>query len=212
MFTGLVEEIGTIKELKKGDKSLYISIKCDKVLEKTIIGDSIAVNGTCLTVVNIANDILSFDVMYETVNRTNLKRLKSGSKVNLERSLTLQKPLGGHLVTGDVDFETNILAISQIGIAKVYRFLIPNRYMKYVVEKGRVTIDGISLTVSNFGKDFVEVSLIPHTQSEVTLGTKNIGDYVDFEMDLFGKYVERILNFKEEKTLTKETLFTNGFI
>ena len=212
MFTGLVEEIGTIKELKKGDKSLYISIKCDKVLEKTIIGDSIAVNGTCLTVVNIANDILSFDVMYETVNRTNLKRLKSGSKVNLERSLTLQKPLGGHLVTGDVDFETNILAISQIGIAKVYRFLIPNRYMKYVVEKGRVTIDGISLTVSNFGKDFVEVSLIPHTQSEVTLGTKNIGDYVNFEMDLFGKYVERILNFKEEKTLTKETLFTNGFI
>ena len=199
MFTGLVEEIGTIKELKKGDKSLYISIKCDKVLEKTIIGDSIAVNGTCLTVVNIANDILSFDVMYETVNRTNLKRLKSGSKVNLERSLTLQKPLGGHLVTGDVDFETNILAISQIGIAKVYRFLIPNRYMKYVVEKGRVTIDGISLTVSNFGKDFVEVSLIPHTQSEVTLGTKNIGDYVNFEMDLFGKYVERILNFKKKK-------------
>ena len=212
MFTGLVEEIGTIKELKKGDKSLYISIKCDKVFEKTIIGDSIAVNGTCLTVVNIANDILSFDVMYETVNRTNLKRLKSGSKVNLERSLTLQKPLGGHLVTGDVDFETNILAISQIGIAKVYRFLIPNRYMKYVVEKGRVTIDGTSLTVSNFGKDFVEVSLIPHTQSEVTLGTKNIGDYVNFEMDLFGKYVERILNFKEERTLTKETLFTNGFI
>lgn len=90
MFTGLVEEIGTIKELKKGDKSLYISIKCDKVLEKTIIGDSIAVNGTCLTVVNIDNNILSFDVMYETVNRTNLKRLKSGSKVNLERSLTLQ--------------------------------------------------------------------------------------------------------------------------
>ncbi len=212
MFTGLVEEIGIIKELKKGDKSLYISIKCNKVVEKTIIGDSIAVNGTCLTVVNIANDILSFDVMYETVNRTNLKRLKSGSKVNLERSLTLQKPLGGHLVTGDVDFETNILAISQIGIAKVYRFLIPNKYMKYVVEKGRVTIDGTSLTVSNFGKDFVEVSLIPHTQSEVTLGAKNIGDYVNFEMDLFGKYVERILNFKEEKTLTKETLFTNGFI
>ena len=212
MFTGLVEEIGIIKELKKGDKSLYISIKCNKVLEKTIIGDSIAVNGTCLTVVNIANDILSFDVMYETVNRTNLKRLKSGSKVNLERTLTLQKPLGGHLVTGDVDFETNILAISQIGIAKVYRFLIPNKYMKYVVEKGRVTIDGTSLTVSNFGKDFVEVSLIPHTQSEVTLGAKNIGDYVNFEMDLFGKYVERILNFKEEKTLTKETLFTNGFI
>ncbi|MBN1467470.1 MAG: riboflavin synthase [Fusobacteriaceae bacterium] len=212
MFTGLVEEIGTIKELKKGDKSLYVSIKCNKVLEKTIIGDSIAVNGTCLTVVNIANDILSFDVMYETVNRTNLKRLKSGSKVNLERSLTLQKPLGGHLVTGDVDFETNILAISQIGIAKVYRFLIPNKYMKYVVEKGRVTIDGTSLTVSNFGKDFVEVSLIPHTQSEVTLDAKNIGDYVNFEMDLFGKYVERILNFKEEKALTKETLFTNGFI
>ena len=193
MFTGLVEEIGAVKELKKGDKSLYLVIDCKKVMEGTIIGDSIAVNGTCLTVVAINGNTLAFDVMYETVNRTNLQRLKSGSKVNLEKSLTLQKPLGGHLVTGDVDFETNILAIIPVGIAKV-------------------TIDGTSLTVSNFGKDFVEVSLIPHTQKEVTLGIKKVGDYVNIEMDLFGKYVERILNFKEEKTLTMEKLYENGFV
>lgn len=214
MFTGLVEEMGKVLEIKKGDKSLYLVIEASKVLEGALIGDSIAVNGTCLTAVSIKKNAAAFDVMYETVNRTNLKRLKTGDKVNLEKSLTLQKPLGGHLVTGDVDFESNILSITPMGIAKVYRFSVPNRYMKYVVEKGRVTIDGTSLTVSDFGKDWVEVSLIPHTQKEVTLGIKKVGDYVNIEMDLFGKYVERILNFKEEKEskLTMEKLYENGFV
>lgn len=214
MFTGLVEEMGKVLEIKKGDKSLYLVIEASKVLEGALIGDSIAVNGTCLTAVSINKNAAAFDVMYETVNRTNLKRLKTGDKVNLEKSLTLQKPLGGHLVTGDVDFESNILSINPMGIAKVYRFSVPNRYMKYVVEKGRITIDGTSLTVSDFGKDWVEVSLIPHTQKEVTLGIKKVGDYVNIEMDLFGKYVERILNFKEEKEskLTMEKLYENGFV
>lgn len=214
MFTGLVEEMGKVLEIKKGDKSLYLVIEANKVLEGALIGDSIAVNGTCLTAVSIKKNVAAFDVMYETVNRTNLKRLKTGDKVNLEKSLTLQKPLGGHLVTGDVDFESNILSINPMGIAKIYRFNVPNRYMKYVVEKGRVTIDGTSLTVSDFGKDWVEVSLIPHTQKEVTLGIKKAGDYVNIEMDLFGKYVERILNFKEEKEskLTMEKLYENGFV
>lgn len=214
MFTGLVEEMGKVLEIKKGDKSLYLVIEASKVLDGALIGDSIAVNGTCLTAVSINKNVVAFDVMYETVNRTNLKRLKTGDKVNLEKSLTLQKPLGGHLVTGDVDFESNILSINPMGIAKIYRFNVPNRYMKYVVEKGRVTIDGTSLTVSDFGKDWVEVSLIPHTQKEVTLGIKKAGDYVNIEMDLFGKYVERILNFKEEKEskLTMEKLYENGFV
>ncbi len=214
MFTGLVEEMGKVLEIKKGDKSLYLVIEASKVLEGALIGDSIAVNGTCLTAVSVNKNAAAFDVMYETVNRTNLKRLKTGDKVNLEKSLTLQKPLGGHLVTGDVDFESNILSINPMGIAKIYRFNVPNRYMKYVVEKGRVTIDGTSLTVSDFGKDWVEVSLIPHTQKEVTLGIKKAGDYVNIEMDLFGKYVERILNFKEEKEskLTLEKLYENGFV
>lgn len=214
MFTGLVEEMGKVLEIKKGDKSLYLVIEASKVLEGALIGDSIAVNGTCLTAVSINKSVAAFDVMYETVNRTNLKRLKTGDRVNLEKSLTLQKPLGGHLVTGDVDFESNILSINPMGIAKIYRFNVPNRYMKYVVEKGRITIDGTSLTVSDFGKDWVEVSLIPHTQKEVTLGIKKAGDYVNIEMDLFGKYVERILNFKEEKEskLTMEKLYENGFV
>lgn len=214
MFTGLVEEMGKIVELKKGDKSLYLKIEATKILHGALIGDSIAVNGTCLTAVSLNGNLAAFDVMYETVNRTNLKRLQVGDRVNLEKSLTLQKPLGGHLVTGDVDFESNILAINPVGIAKVYRFNIPNRYMKYVVEKGRVTLDGTSLTVSDFGKDWLEVSLIPHTQKEVTLGFKKVGDFVNVEMDLFGKYVERILNFKEEKesTLTMAKLYENGFV
>jgi len=214
MFTGLVEEMGRILELKKGDKSLFLTLEAEKVLKGSGVGDSIAVNGTCLTVVEIKGNNLSFDIMYETVNRTNLHRLKTGDRVNLEKSLTLQKPLGGHLVTGDVDFESSILTIVNIGIAKVYRFKVPNRYMKYIVEKGRVTIDGTSLTVSGFGKDWVEVSLIPHTQKEVILGSKKVGDFVNIEMDLFGKYVERILNFKEEKEsgLTMSKLAENGFI
>lgn len=214
MFTGLVEEMGKILEIKKGDKSLYLVVEANKVLEGALIGDSIAVNGTCLTAVSINKNAVAFDVMYETVNRTNLKRLKTGDRVNLEKSLTLQKPLGGHLVTGDVDFESNILSINPVGIAKIYRFSVPNRYMKYIVEKGRITIDGTSLTVSDFGKDWVEVSLIPHTQKEVILGVKKTGDYVNIEMDLFGKYVERILNFKEEKEskLTMEKLYENGFV
>lgn len=144
-----------------------------------------------------------------------MKRLKTGDKVNLEKSITLATPLGGHLVTGDVDCEGIISSITSEGIAKIYEIEIDRKYMKYVVEKGRVTLDGASLTVMRMTDNSLSVSLIPHTQEMVTLGKKNIGDYINVETDLIGKYVERLLNFsgedKKEGILTREFLLENGF-
>ena len=193
------------------------------VLDKTgesVIGASVVVkgttNGTCLTATELGEDFFTADCMYETVKRTNLKRLNIGDRVNLEKSITLSTPLGGHLVTGDVDCEGTIVSITQEGIAKIYEIEVDRKYMKYVVEKGRVTLDGASLTVMRMTDKTFSVSLIPHTQEMVTLGKKNIGDFINVETDLIGKYVERLLNFsapeeKKESKITMEFLLENGF-
>ncbi|WP_300360914.1 riboflavin synthase, partial [Fusobacterium sp.] len=199
MFTGLVEEMGRVLSITSGDKSVQLKIQCSKVLEKAKLGDSIATNGTCLTAIEIGKDYFVADCMHETIKRTNLKRLKSGDIVNLEKSISLSTPLGGHLVTGDVDCEGNIISIERDGIAKVYVIEIENRFMKYIVEKGRVSIDGASLSIVGFENNTFSVSLIPHTQEMITLGKKKVGDFVNIETDLVGKYIERLLNFKEEK-------------
>lgn len=191
--------MGEVLVIENGEKSLKIKIKCKKVLDKSQVGDSIATNGTCLTAVEIGENYFTADCMYETVKRTNLKRLKTGDKVNLEKSITLATPLGGHLVTGDVDCEGIISSITSEGIAKIYEIEIDRKYMKYVVEKGRVSIDGASLSIVEHKDNTLSVSLIPHTQEMITLGKKKVGDYVNIETDLIGKHIERLLNFKEEK-------------
>ncbi|MBR8701822.1 Riboflavin synthase [Fusobacterium sp. DD29] len=216
IFTGLIEEMGEIISVENGNRSLKVKVRCKKVLENAKLGDSIATNGTCLTATELGNDYFTADCMYETVKRTNLKRLKKGDKVNLEKSITLSTPLGGHLVTGDVDCEGKIVAITQEGIAKIYEIEIEHRYMKYIVEKGRVTLDGASLTVMKLTDRTFGVSLIPHTQEMITLGKKKVGDYINVETDLVGKYIERLMNFKEEPEeksggLTMEFLLKNGF-
>lgn len=208
--------MGEVLAIENGEKSLKIKIKCKKVLKKSKIGDSIATNGTCLTATELGEDFFTADCMYETVKRTNLKRLNIGDRVNLEKSITLSTPLGGHLVTGDVDCEGTIVSITQEGIAKIYEIEVDRKYMKYVVEKGRVTLDGASLTVMRMTDKTFSVSLIPHTQEMVTLGKKNIGDFINVETDLIGKYVERLLNFsvseeKKESKITMEFLLENGF-
>ncbi len=154
--------------------------------------------------------------MYETVKRTNLKRLKAGDKVNLEKSITLSTPLGGHLVTGDVDCEGRIVSITPEGIAKIYEIEMERKYMKYVVEKGRVTLDGASLTVMRLEENSFGVSLIPHTQEMITLGRKKVGDYINIETDLIGKYIERLMKFQDDtkdnsRGITMEFLLKNGF-
>ena len=218
MFTGLVEEKGSVISLNSGDKSIKLKIKANKVLENVKLGDSIATNGVCLTVTEFSKDYFVADCMFETISRSNLKRLKAGDEVNLEKSITLATPLGGHLVTGDVDCEGEIVSITQEGIAKIYEIKISRKYMRYIVEKGRATIDGASLTVISLTDDTFSVSLIPHTQEKIILGSKKVGDIVNIETDLVGKYIERFvylgkLEEKENKKskITKEFLLENGF-
>ena len=223
MFTGLVEEMGKIVNISKKATGLGITIKGDKVVEKIKIGDSIAVNGVCLTVTEFSGNSFTADVMYETIERSGLKRITAGETVNLEKSLTLTTFLGGHLVMGDVDSEVEIISIVPKGIAKLYKFQLEEKHrqnIKYVVEKGRVTIDGASLTVidTDDALGTFSVSLIPHTLENITLGKKKVGDYVNIETDLFGKYVEKILKFnnaetekKEKSGITMDFLQKNGF-
>lgn len=216
IFTGLVEEMGQVISIKNGENSVQLKIKCEKVLKNAKIGDSIATNGTCLTAVEIGANYFVADCMHETIKRTNLSRLKSGHLVNLEKSVTLSTPLGGHLVTGDVDCEGVIKSITKDGIAQIYEIEIEPRLMKYIVEKGRVTLDGASLTVVGFSHNSLKVSLIPHTQQMITLGRKKTGDYVNVETDLIGKYVERMMTFKEpekekKSSLDKNFLASHGF-
>ena len=223
MFTGLVEEMGKVVNISKKATGLGITIKGDKVVEKIKIGDSIAVNGVCLTVTEFSGNTFTADVMYETIERSGLKRITAGETVNLEKSLTLTTFLGGHLVMGDVDSEAEIISIVSKGIAKLYKFQLEEKHrqnIKYVVEKGRVTIDGASLTVidTEDASGTFSVSLIPHTLENITLGKKKAGDFVNIETDLFGKYVEKILKFnnteteKKEKTgITMDFLQKNGF-
>ena len=223
MFTGLVEEMGKIVNISKKATGLGITIKGDKVVEKIKIGDSIAVNGVCLTVTEFSGNTFTADVMYETIERSGLKRITAGETVNLEKSLTLTTFLGGHLVMGDVDSEAEIISIVPKGIAKLYKFQLEEKHrqnIKYVVEKGRVTIDGASLTVidTDDASGTFSVSLIPHTLENITLGKKKAGDFVNIETDLFGKYVEKILKFnsvgtekKEKSGITMDFLQKNGF-
>ena len=216
MFTGLIEEIGEVISVSNTDKSSKIKIKAEKVLKDVKLGDSIATNGVCLTVVDFSNNYFVADCMFETIKRSNLKNLKSGDMINLEKSITLSTPLGGHLVTGDVDCEGEIIAITKEGIAKVYEIEIDKKYMRYIVEKGRITIDGASLTVMLLKDTSFGISLIPHSQDAITLGIKKVGDKVNIETDLIGKYIERFYFFEnqEEKKvskLTKEFLLENGF-
>ncbi|OQY10604.1 MAG: riboflavin synthase [Fusobacteriia bacterium 4572_132] len=219
MFTGLIEEKGKVLEVQKGDNSLKIKISAKKVLVNAKKGDSIATNGVCLTAIEVGNDYFVADAMAETVNRTNLKRLKKGELVNLEKSITLATPLGGHLVTGDVDCEGIIKSIKKDGIAKIYEVDIDEIQMKYVVQKGRISIDGASLTVMGLTQKTLSVSLIPHTQEEIILGSKKVGDYVNIETDLIGKHVEKLLGayFGENKlelqksNIDMDFLARNGF-
>ena len=231
MFTGLVEETGKIMNILKKSSGMEITIKANKIIEKVQIGDSIAVNGVCLTVTSFKNDTFTADVMYETIERSGLKRIKTGERVNLEKSVTLLTFLGGHLIMGDVDCEAEILSVNPKGIAKVYVFVFKEndrKNMKYIVEKGRITVDGASLTVidADDKNGTFSVSLIPHTIENIILGKKKVGDFVNIETDLFGKYVEKILKFSNNENsdlknfenkenrksnITTEFLAENGF-
>lgn len=205
MFTGIVEEIGTII---KRSSSLIVAV--NKILEDISIGDSIAVNGVCLTVTSFDSKCITLDVMNATYSLTNIGLLKKGDCVNIERAMPSNGRFGGHIVSGHIDGTGSITNIRKDGIAIWYTIKTTENIMKYIVEKGSVALDGISLTVAKVEYDSFKVSVIPHTQSNTTLTTKTIGSVINIENDIIGKYVEKMI-YQQSKGITKEFLIENGF-
>lgn len=215
MFTGLIEEIGILKTVDKGAKSAKLTISANKVLQDIKLGDSISTNGVCLTVVSFSNNSFTVDVMPETMRRSNLKNLKPGSKINLERALRIGDRLGGHIVSGHIDGVGFIRLIEAEDNATWVTIEAGPGIMKYIIEKGSVAIDGTSLTVANVGTEDFKVSIIPLTRDETTLLSKKIGEDVNLECDMVGKYIERLTMFNKDNIKTSEInidfLKENGF-
>lgn len=218
MFTGIIEELGKINDITFNGTDNIIDIKCMEVLTDTRIGDSIAVNGVCLTVTSMSKerDRFTADVMPETFRSSSLAELKKGDYVNLERAMLLNGRMGGHIVSGHVDMTGKIKSISPEDNAIIYEVRPEkNEELKYIVRKGSVAIDGISLTVFYVDDEVFKVSIIPHTAEETVLKYKKVGSTVNIECDIIGKYVDRLLNFKdngkEESSLTLEKLRDYGF-
>lgn len=216
MFTGIIEELGTVRSLTVQSEAARLTVAAHKVLTDVRIGDSIAVNGVCLTVVSFSSGEFTVDVMPETFRKTNLMQLKPGNPVNLERAMALGGRLGGHLVSGHVDGVGIISEKKTEGNAVVFRFTAPPEVLRFIIPKGSVGIDGISLTVADTAPDSFSVSVIPHTAAHTTLGKKNPGDMVNLENDLIGKYVERLLHAHRETErrddISLEFLKANGFL
>ena len=197
MFTGIIEEVGSLEEMRRGSSSVVLSIRAQKVLEGTRIGDSIAVNGICLTVTALHPGRFDACAMHETLNRTSLSGLHRGSRVNLERALALGGRLGGHIVAGHVDGTGRLLKMQRDGPAVLLQFQAAEALLRYIVEKGSVAIDGVSLTVAGVSRGAFTVSVIPHTLSQTTLVERRPGDAVNLDTDVIGKYVERFLLFPQ---------------
>lgn len=192
MFSGIIEETGRVAGLRRGRESLVLTVSARRVLEGTRAGDSIAVNGVCLTVTALDGDRFTADVMHETLRATTLGDLQPGDPVNLERALRLGDRLGGHLVTGHVDGVGRVLRRREGDNAFTLEIAVPEGFGPHLVPKGSVAVDGVSLTVARCGRDRFEVSIIPHTAAVTTLGRRRPGDRVNLEGDLIGKYVARL--------------------
>ena len=218
MFTGIIEEMGEIVSIQKASVSAMLSIQASKVLEGTQIGDSIAVNGICLTVTTIRGQVFTADVMAETLRRSSLGKLTKGSKVNLERAMAADGRFGGHIVSGHIDGTGVIASMEREENAVWVEITTSYELLRYIVEKGSIAIDGISLTVAALTDSSFSVSLIPHTGQETTLLSKKPGDPVNLENDIVGKYVERFLTMPSEpdqstdkKGVDLEFLAEHGF-
>lgn len=193
MFTGIVEEIGTIRAIRRGRNSAVLDIGAKVVLDDIHLGDSIAVNGVCLTVTDFNSGGFCADVMHETLNRSSLAKLQSGSRVNLERAMAANGRFGGHIVAGHVDGVGQVAAIQKDDNAIWYTIRAGAEILRYVVEKGSITIDGISLTVAKVDDQSFQISAIPHTVAVTVLHDRKVGDPVNLETDIIGKYVEKLL-------------------
>ena len=215
MFTGIVEELGTIENIRRGSQSAVLHIRCKDVLEGTKVGDSIAVNGVCLTVTGMDGQGYTADVMAETLERSSLGTLTKGSPVNLERAMAADGRFGGHIVAGHIDGTGTIQKIWRDETAVWYQIEAKSEILRYIVEKGSITIDGISLTVARVLEHDFCVSIIPHTQANTNLSVRQTGDIVNLETDIIGKYVEKLLQPQKaeepQSRLTMEFLSEHGF-
>lgn len=212
MFTGIVEEIGTIKNIQKGKHSAVLIIQAKTVLEDLKVGDSIAVNGICFTAISFDSNSFSADVMHETLNRSSLAQLKRGSYVNLERAMPVNGRFGGHIVAGHVDGVGKIIKIEKDDTAIWYTIKAESSILRYIIQKGSIAVDGVSLTVAQVSSDWFSVSTIPHTNAKTILSKYKVGDIVNLENDMIGKYVEKLLKNEQSKSnLTKEFLLQCGF-
>ncbi|MBC2580820.1 riboflavin synthase [Clostridium sp. DJ247] len=216
MFTGLVEEIGKVQSVLKSTKSAKITIKASKVLEEVNLGDSISTNGVCLTVTEFGTGCFTVDVMAETMRRSNLKELSSGDEINLERALKLGDRLGGHIVSGHIDGTGTIINFENEDNAVWITIEASQDILKYIVEKGSIAIDGVSLTVAYVNNKVFKVSIIPHTKEVTTLLKKKVGCEVNLECDMLGKYVEKLLSARAEETAKSKIdlnfLSEHGFV
>ncbi len=212
MFTGIIEEIGEIQSIKKGEKSSRLTIKANEVLKDIEIGDSISTNGVCLTVTHITSSCFEADVMAETLRKSNLGYLKPLDRVNLERSVSIKDRLGGHIVSGHTDGVGKILSFIKEDNAVWITIKAPLEILRYIVLKGSIAIDGVSLTVAYVDDEIFKVSIIPHTGEETILLKKRIGETVNLECDLIGKYVEKLLRLDEKKIDIKENTITENFL
>lgn len=219
MFTGLIIEAGTVHSLELRGPSGTLGVRCAEVRKDAALGDSIAVNGVCLTVTSISNDLLTFDVSFATLESTNLGSLRRGESVNLEPSLRLNSKLGGHFVTGHVEAVGKIRAVSKTGNAVTYEIAAPASLLHYLIPKGSVAVDGISLTVVEVLADAFTLVIIPHTADITTIGRKKIGDTVNLESDLLAKYVAKFVagtkpseSAEQRDTSLLESLRRSGFV
>lgn len=205
MFTGIIEGLGTIIEIRPAGRGKRLTFDADFVLDQTKIGDSISVSGVCLTAVMIDGKRFQVDVSPETFARTTFLRAKIGDRVNLERALRLSGRIDGHLVSGHIDGIGTVKRKQNTGNAVIFTIGVPESLSRYMVKKGSVAVDGISLTINNCGRDSFDVSIIPHTAKLTTMGLSKVGDPVNIETDMIGKYVERFVNKMQYSDREKET-------
>ena len=211
MFTGIVEGVGTIKSLKRRNMNASLEVEVSFDLEDTTVGDSLAIDGCCLTVTSRLGNRFWADISGETMRVTTLGRLEVGTKVNAERALKMGGRLGGHLVQGHVDGVGKIVSFQDVESGKELSVQIPGRLERYIVEKGSITVDGISLTINKVAEQVVSIRVVPHTLDSTTLSSRKVGDGVNLEVDIIGKYVEK-LRFLEAEEFHKESKITEEFL
>lgn len=212
MFTGIIEDLGVVESVKMGRQSMELTIRSEKIVEDVHLGDSIAVNGVCLTVTSFTKNTFTVDVMPETVKASSIQLLKSGSPVNLERAMSAQGRFGGHFVSGHIDGVGTIVKKERQENAVYFTIQLEEGLSRYCIPRGSVAIDGTSLTIFSIAGNLLTISLIPLTFQDTIIGQKNVGDVVNIENDMIGKYiVQQLQTDKPKQTLTQSFLAENGF-